>query len=400
MKQRAKFLIWFLVLAAVLAPLSARALDAGSIPTKIPTPWGASAGGSYIRPIPVPSQIGVQNGAASFTDGFPPLTFLPSGAGGVPPFGQDFNGIFNILSLWTKWYNAGGPIFYDATFQSNVGGYPRGSIVQSTVTTGLLWISLVDNNASNPDAGGANWQIFQTSVLPGTGAQLQYNSGSQISLASRGGGWLWINGFNYLVSAPTLSNSGLGNNATLYVYAFISGGNVAIEAVATGYTANSGNGIPQKAGDPTRTLVGLLQTTASGQFNQPQVISYYQRRNLTASTGTFVGTTASATPVELNSAFRALFCTWGDEVTTGTIFASGRNSLAGDGGIVSYFADELGQTSAAGQFTSSVAGTSQTTAATGSTNLADGCHRGEIYGAAFSGGTATFIPVLVINYRG
>ena len=35
--------------------------------------------------IPVPSQIGITPGAASFTDGFPPLTATPIGSGGIPP---------------------------------------------------------------------------------------------------------------------------------------------------------------------------------------------------------------------------------------------------------------------------------------------------------------------------
>ena len=59
---------------------------ASAIPIKFPIPFGNSAGGGYIRPIPQASQIGIANGAASLTDGFPPLNFLPLGSGGVPPF--------------------------------------------------------------------------------------------------------------------------------------------------------------------------------------------------------------------------------------------------------------------------------------------------------------------------
>ena len=53
-------------------------------PSKIALPF-ANAGGK--RTIPVASQIGVVAGAASFTDGFPPLTFNPISAGGIPPWG-------------------------------------------------------------------------------------------------------------------------------------------------------------------------------------------------------------------------------------------------------------------------------------------------------------------------
>ena len=62
---------------------------ASQIPTKFSVPFANSAGGSYIRAIPTASQIGIVDGAASLTDGFPPLNFLTLGAGGIPPFGQD-----------------------------------------------------------------------------------------------------------------------------------------------------------------------------------------------------------------------------------------------------------------------------------------------------------------------
>lgn len=130
---------------------------AASIPTKFSIPWANNAGGSFIRPIPQASQIGIQSGAASLTDGFPPVTFSPIAAGGTPPFGQDFNGILNQITLWNRWQAAGGPIQFDGTFATAIGGYPQGAIVQSTVTIGLLWCSLVDGNIGNPDFGGANW---------------------------------------------------------------------------------------------------------------------------------------------------------------------------------------------------------------------------------------------------
>jgi microcystin-dependent protein len=136
---------------------AASALTDAQIPAKFPIPWGASAGGAYIRPIPQSSQIGVQAGAASLTDGFPPVTFLPVGAGGTPPFGQDFNGILNQITLWNQWQQAGGPVKYDSAFSASVGGYPQGATIASA-TFGYVWLSLVDNNSTNPDAGGANWQ--------------------------------------------------------------------------------------------------------------------------------------------------------------------------------------------------------------------------------------------------
>lgn len=130
-----------------------------SVPAKFQIIWGASAGAGFIRTIPGPSQIGVQAGAASLTDGFPPVTFLPIGSGGTPPWGQDFNGILKQITSWNQWQAAGGPIPHDPAFATAVGGYPSGATIATDgPLIGQQWISLVDNNSSDPDTGGANWQ--------------------------------------------------------------------------------------------------------------------------------------------------------------------------------------------------------------------------------------------------
>lgn len=150
-------------------PTAALALQQSALPPKFPIPWGNSAGSAYIRSIPAPSQIGTQNCAASLTDGFPPLTFTPSIAGGCPPFGQDLNGILKQVTQWSQWYSAGGPIFYDSAFASSLAnGYPNGAIVQSSIVPGDFWLSTADNNTTNPDAGGANWVPLPSAYQTGS----------------------------------------------------------------------------------------------------------------------------------------------------------------------------------------------------------------------------------------
>jgi len=136
-------------------------MQASDIPGKIQLPFGSSAGGSYIRPIPVPSQIPTTPGAASYTDGFPPLCFEQIALGGTPPSGADFNGILNAISAWSRWVGAGAPVMWDSAFSTAISGYPKGAIVQSATTFGTMWVCLADNNTTNPDAGGANWQKLQ-----------------------------------------------------------------------------------------------------------------------------------------------------------------------------------------------------------------------------------------------
>ena len=131
-------------------------MQSSNIPSKIPLPFAYAAGSSYKNTIPVASQIGVVNGKASLTDGFPPLTFQAISAGGIPPFGADFNGILNEITAIQQWQNAGGFFPYDSAFSTAVGGYPKGAILQSANFAGL-WVSTAENNTTNPDTGGAGW---------------------------------------------------------------------------------------------------------------------------------------------------------------------------------------------------------------------------------------------------
>ncbi len=136
-----------------------------ALPTKFAVPFGASASPSYIRAIPQASQIGIVNGAASLTDGFPPLNFLPVGSGGVPPFGQDMNGILKQITQWSQWQNAGGLVPYDAAFSTAIGGYPKSALLAGA-TVGVVWLSTADDNTSDPDTGGANWINIGASAAP------------------------------------------------------------------------------------------------------------------------------------------------------------------------------------------------------------------------------------------
>ena len=137
---------------------------ASAIPPNFPIPFAASAGSGYIRTVPVTTST---PGAASLTLGFPPATFVPPASGGTPPSGLDINGITNWLSACCQWQQAGGWPSYDSGFSATINGYPQGAILAATVGFGF-WISLADNNTSNPDANGANWFALTRIRLTGT----------------------------------------------------------------------------------------------------------------------------------------------------------------------------------------------------------------------------------------
>lgn len=128
-------------------------MQASNAPSKSPVPFAESGSKNTI---PVASQIGITPGLASFTDGFPPLTMTPLAAGGIPPRGQDFNGILYFLSAATRWQQAGGSYSFDSTFAAAIGGYPKGAVLLAADGQGF-WISTVDSNTANPDTGGAGW---------------------------------------------------------------------------------------------------------------------------------------------------------------------------------------------------------------------------------------------------
>lgn len=107
----------------------------------------------------IPEDSSPTPGAASMNDGFPPETRQPDGSGGIPPNGLDMNGVLYYLSLLNRWQSAGAGFVYDSVFanDADVGGYPKGAVLLRSGGDGF-WLSLVDNNVSNPDTGGANWQ--------------------------------------------------------------------------------------------------------------------------------------------------------------------------------------------------------------------------------------------------
>lgn len=190
-------------------------MELSSIPTKFAIPFASAAGGGYIRPIPQASQIGITNGAASLNDGFPPLTFLPVGSGGTPPWGQDFNGLLKQMTQWTQWQNAGGLVPWDSTFSTEIGGYPQGALVLGSAD-GTAWLSTADNNTSNPNSGGANWiglmfsGAFYGADSSGSANEITVNipgfaAGPTIGQA------FWVKIANSITGASLINVNGSGN---------------------------------------------------------------------------------------------------------------------------------------------------------------------------------------------
>lgn len=120
-------------------------------PAKIITPW-ADTGSKN----PIPQNSNNTTGAAGYDDGFPDITMTPPEAGGVPPSGQDFNGIFYEITKILQYMQAGGQPTFSATLASGVGGYPIGAMVLGDDGV-AIYTNRVDGNSSNPNSGGSGW---------------------------------------------------------------------------------------------------------------------------------------------------------------------------------------------------------------------------------------------------
>jgi hypothetical protein len=165
--------------------------------------------------IPVASQIGITPGAASYTDGFPPLTLTPVASGGIPPYGADFNGILNAITTIQKWQSGGGLFQYDATWSSTNGGYPQGAWLLKATGTGF-WVNIVDNNTTNPDSSGANWvdagiqlSAGQIAVAAGTSDALTATFGSSPIMLTNGLSFIVRANLANATTTPTFAPNGL-----------------------------------------------------------------------------------------------------------------------------------------------------------------------------------------------
>lgn len=119
-------------------------------------------------PIPVPDQTGVLVGAASFSTGFPPATRTDPEAGGIPPYGQDMNGILYMLSVYAAIMQAGQIVPWNTDAATAFGGYAKGARLASIATAGLSFENNLAGNATDPDVTVANWiasrPLFRTTA--------------------------------------------------------------------------------------------------------------------------------------------------------------------------------------------------------------------------------------------
>lgn len=134
------------------------------VPTHIITqPFAADAAllpptdpGGVTLPIPVAPDPVV--GSASFDEGFPPATMVDiESEGGVPPYGQDMNGILYMITAYIALLQAGQRVNFEAAAAAAFVGYAVGAEVASAATPGRVWVNQLDANVNDPDVDDTGW---------------------------------------------------------------------------------------------------------------------------------------------------------------------------------------------------------------------------------------------------
>ena len=108
---------------------------------------------------------------ASITEGFPSITMKSVANGGLPPMGQDFNGLFYLSTDQKVYLQNGGIITFNADVSTAIGGYPQGAVLDYVDSNGIITKvqSLIDNNTYNfvttPSyIDGTHWQTVLMGV--------------------------------------------------------------------------------------------------------------------------------------------------------------------------------------------------------------------------------------------
>lgn len=154
-----------------------------------------------------------------------------------------------------------------------------------------------------------------TGGVPVTGQCRLAKSGANLVLSPFNGNKLVINGVAYAIPAAGVSLAAPATSGTTYyIYAYMSGATMTLEASATGHSTDSTTGVEIKTGDSSRSLVGMARTVSSAWVDsaaQRFVLSWFNR-NLVVATNALGATaaTASGSFVELSSSYRAEFLCW------------------------------------------------------------------------------------------
>lgn len=109
-------------------------------------------------------------------------------------------------------------------------------------------------------------------VSPSHGQCRLIKSGSNLLLQPFNGNKIIINGSHYSVPSAgvSLPPSGLSPNTTYYIYAYMSGSTMTLEASTTVHARDTSTGVQIKTSAATRTLVGMARVVSGPSFEDSE----------------------------------------------------------------------------------------------------------------------------------
>ncbi|HCJ5889305.1 TPA: hypothetical protein NU492_004931 [Klebsiella pneumoniae] len=243
-------------------------MNNSAMPSRLTVVFSASGDKNTIPVNSTPETLA--DGLAAMDSGFPPLTRIALSAGGKPPKGQDFNGIFNDAYTRLQWEQAGGFYTFDSAFSAAIGGYPKGAILINSARDGF-WQSTIENNTTNPDAGGIGWinalggrliniQTFYSSGIytptPGTKRVI-------VEMVGGGGG-----GAGSRAAPSGYTSLGGSGGAGSYLKAMYTSGFSGVQ-VTVGSGGNGGTVSNPYASNGSASSFGSLCSAAGGSAGEP-----------------------------------------------------------------------------------------------------------------------------------
>lgn len=261
------------------------------------------------------------------------------------------------------------------------------------------------------------WQVIQRAGALGL-CQLRYVGATEIRLYPVGGDLVRVAG--QAVALPlagvAAANTGVRVNGvagqnlaanTTYLVALGATGVLEFWTLGTGHARDTtaGNiGVEVIAGQPAKSLVGMVATTASSQFaDSPAfrgVISWFNRRNIgLIGTTTPGSSTSSIGYVELHGPSRIYFLTWADESCDFAVVGQANNNTTAFSVSAGVGVDGVFQGIAGGSYTAS-GGQNSFTAGFQRTGLTEGLHYITPMGTVGAGGTGAFSIAALATIRG
>ena len=115
------------------------------------------------------------SGRASQYEGFKIENSMPLSQGGIPPYREDFNGIFYLFSQFLLWYQQGGIMNYDATLDYEVNNeiYYNGTKYRCIQNNGASTVVKAPTDASY-------WEVINN-----VGDPVRYNTVQSLSVSQQ-----------------------------------------------------------------------------------------------------------------------------------------------------------------------------------------------------------------------